>query len=287
MEILSLRSELRDFIMSDAPKPLLVIGDKGSAAREDAMKVASFLLSSDKPNLSQDYMYIGLAEDAKTLGVEDAERIIERSLILPSKASRQIILIDAFDTMTVPAQNKLLKLLEEPGTVLVIAVAYEDNVLATVKSRMQVVRYEPLSYTMFEAYCDEHGIGNPLVMYYITGGMPEGIGAADSEKDLVKVFCGVYEAALKGMSGIPEIFSLLHIVKEKDKQSFFETHRGFAGKMLSLVVSTILKADGINQETAAMMAAYNSEMPKVSSVSYTKDDFFGFFVRIMEGGINE
>ena len=281
-EATSFRPEIRDYLIGGASKSLLLVGDSQMGILKDAVDIASFLLQSDNPELCQDYMFIGLGEDKKSLGVEEAEAIIAKNLLLPATAPKQVVVVDSFNLMTVPAQNKLLKLIEESTTTVIIAVAYEDTVLPTIKSRMGVVRYAPLSMEQFEVYCCENGIDEPMVMYYLTGGIVGNIEAVDKSAEEYKTFVAVRSAlSSKGISGIGDTMTALHMVKEKDKNAFYENHRELAAKMLSLVVYSILQSEGVSDNTRHMLDVYNREISRVSSVAYTKDDFMGFFVEIM------
>ena len=52
--------------------------------------------------------------------------------------------------MTIQAQNKILKVIEECETVVILAVAYSNYVLDTVKSRLSLIEYKPLSLEEFK-----------------------------------------------------------------------------------------------------------------------------------------
>lgn len=284
MNMPELRPELRDYLMAGAPKSLLLIGDRHSKAKEDAVKVASFLLGSEFLDGLQDYLLIEPEEGAKSLGVDDADRIIAKAQTAPYSAEKQVILVDGIDLMTVPAQNKLLKLLEESVTVVVVAVAYKDTMLPTIKSRMQVVRYVPLSMAQFKSYCDENAVGDPLALYFMTGGSVSDIALAKEQAEVFETFVKVSEICKEGTSGIPEVMGTLHMVKEKDPKSFFENHSEYASKMLSLVTYQVVQAEGIDPVTERMLDTYNKDVLRMSGVSYTKDDFMNFFVQTIEGG---
>lgn len=270
------RPEIRDYLSGGAKKSLLLIGQEQTGLLKDAMDVASFLLGAEKPELCQDYMYVGLGEKEKTIGVEQAAQIVARGALLPATAEKQIILVDSFNKMNEMAQNKLLKLIEESNTAIIIAVAYEDTVLATVKSRMTVVRYLPCSMQEYETSC-ETASSSPFVLYYLTGGYT----ACSPDQKLQAIFDSVYKELLgKGFSGIPKVMDILHLIKEKDKASFYELYGEYSGKMLSLVTHSILNAEGMAERTEEMLREYGREMEKISTGSFTKDDFFNFFVQI-------
>ncbi|MGH7805388.1 MAG: DNA polymerase III subunit delta', partial [Candidatus Binatia bacterium] len=71
----------------------------------------------------------------------------------PFVASRRIAIVDDAESMTIPAQNALLKTLEEPpGNTLLVLVAENAAALtATVRSRCQRVSFRPLSADAIEA----------------------------------------------------------------------------------------------------------------------------------------
>jgi len=64
----------------------------------------------------------------------------------PVGGSRNIAVIKDADTMTVKAQNRLLKTLEEPpeGTVIVLLSENSERLLQTVRSRCVLMRLEPI-----------------------------------------------------------------------------------------------------------------------------------------------
>ena len=108
------------------------------------------------------------------------------------------------------------------------------------------------------------------------------IEAVEKDADVYKTFVSVAGTLrAKGTSGIGDVLSELHMVKEKDKLAFYENHRDLASKMLSLVAYSVLKSEGVTDRTRHMLDIYNENIQRISSVSYTKDDFMGFFVENM------
>ena len=68
---------------------------------------------------------------------EDIKKIIDNSLLVPIESDKKIFIIDNFSSANVSAQNKLLKILEEPprNTIIILLVDNENNVLPTISSR--------------------------------------------------------------------------------------------------------------------------------------------------------
>ena len=68
---------------------------------------------------------------------EDIKKIIDNSLLVPIESDKKIFIIDNFSSANISAQNKLLKILEEPprNTIIILLVDNENNVLPTISSR--------------------------------------------------------------------------------------------------------------------------------------------------------
>jgi DNA polymerase-3 subunit delta' len=75
--------------------------------------------------------------------------VIDRVGLKPGRGRVKMFIIREADRITPPAQNALLKTLEEPpgATVLVLLVSALDRLLPTTLSRCQVVRFDPLPTT--------------------------------------------------------------------------------------------------------------------------------------------
>ena len=85
------------------------------------------------------------AEADKKLKVEDAEKILEESVLTPVEGDIKLFLIGDFSEANVQTQNKLLKLLEEPpkGVYFLLGATNAHSVLTTVLSRTKKLEIEP------------------------------------------------------------------------------------------------------------------------------------------------
>lgn len=91
----------------------------------------------------------------KTLGVDDIrEQILEDVSLKQYRYRYKIYIVEQADTMTVQAQNALLKTLEEPPgyAVFLLLAQQEDAFLPTVLSRTVTLRLRPLPDTLVAAY---------------------------------------------------------------------------------------------------------------------------------------
>lgn len=84
-------------------------------------------------------------ENGKRFTVEDAEKITEESTLKPVEGEKKAFVISDFDGATPAAQNKLLKLLEEPpeGVVFLLGACTAYPVLSTVLSRVKTLDIPP------------------------------------------------------------------------------------------------------------------------------------------------
>ena len=99
-------------------------------------------------------------KDEKKFVVEDVDAITEESTLKPVEGDQKIFIIDNFALSTPAAQNKLLKLLEEPptGVSFLIGTTSAHPVLATVLSRVKVLEIPPFAEKdLLTALQNEHG----------------------------------------------------------------------------------------------------------------------------------
>ena len=85
-------------------------------------------------------------EKEKKLLVEDAEKILEESMLAPVESGKKVFLVGDFAEANAQTQNKLLKLLEEPpqGVIFLLGATSAFSVLTTVLSRTK--KLEILSF---------------------------------------------------------------------------------------------------------------------------------------------
>ncbi len=104
-----------------------------SVARDLASEITPY--AEDIHTISAD----GLSVKDKTV-----EELLERLRLKPLVGDRKAAIIKDADTMTVRAQNRLLKTLEEPpgGSVIILISGNSEHLLPTVRSRCVLFRFE-------------------------------------------------------------------------------------------------------------------------------------------------
>lgn len=100
--------------------------------------------------------------------VADSNEIVAEAYVKPVNLPNKIFIIKNFDVSTEEAQNKLLKILEEPpkNVYFLLHAKSEDRVLPTIKSRCEKIKIPPLDEETIEKYSD-NALANILGGGYI------------------------------------------------------------------------------------------------------------------------
>jgi DNA polymerase-3 subunit delta' len=93
-----------------------------------------------------DFDYVALMPKRSFVLIEQVRELIGHLGIKPSRAPLRTAIIDDAETLNIPAQNALLKTLEEPPgyTVIFLIADNPTSLLDTVRSRLRPVHFPPL-----------------------------------------------------------------------------------------------------------------------------------------------
>src|SRR5579862_2850398 len=107
-----------------------------------------------------DFTYVSRPVGRSEVLIDQVRDLIARLGVRPSRSPVRMAIIDDAEVLGEPAQNALLKTLEEPpGHAIIIMVsASERALLDTVRSRMRVVRFPALQPADIEAILAAHGV---------------------------------------------------------------------------------------------------------------------------------
>ncbi|MBP3619259.1 MAG: hypothetical protein J6J24_01215 [Clostridia bacterium] len=102
-------------------------------------------------------------KNGEKLLVADSNEIVSESFVKPVNLPYKIFIINNFDVSTEEAQNKLLKILEEPpkNVFFLLSAKSEERVLPTIKSRCDKIKIQPLSNEEISLYC-QNSLANIL-----------------------------------------------------------------------------------------------------------------------------
>ncbi len=95
-----------------------------------------------------------------TLTIETIRRLRASAALLPLESERRLLIVDDAETLLEPAQQALLKTLEEPprGVTLVLLADEPDVLLETVRSRCQEIAVRPIAQAAVEQALHSKGV---------------------------------------------------------------------------------------------------------------------------------
>lgn len=188
----STKLELEQFARRPSHAVLLV-GSEGMGKRTAAEQLACVILDLAEVETLERYPHarVIIPEDGKDTISIDAVRDLRQFTKLKIAGSQtrpqRVIIIDEAQTMTVEAQNALLKLLEEPpeGTVFLLNVTNIQELLPTVRSRAQQITIKQPTRKQLENYFATQGFDASQVRsaYLMSGGLPGLMHALLHDKD--------------------------------------------------------------------------------------------------------
>lgn len=128
---------------------LLFVGPEGVGKMAAAREFAAALLSTPTPEAHPDFFLLERERDRKTgklhgsIVIEQVQTLTGRLALGAFMGGWKVCVLDGADLLKDAAANALLKTLEEPRpkTVLILLAASEDDVMPTVRSRCQVLRF--------------------------------------------------------------------------------------------------------------------------------------------------
>ena len=193
------------------PHALLFTGPKSSAPRLTALELTKALLCSKtvpagscdqcddcrmlEGSVHPDFLIVEPPEEgSRVIKVEAIRQIAARANLRPLRAARKVFLIDSAEAMNETAQNALLKTLEEPpGDTVFVLIAYAvENLLPTIRSRMQTLYFLPEASAVTDPAVDK--IKNQLLDFILSGNF-----AAAAAPDLSKTERDALAKALDGL----------------------------------------------------------------------------------------
>ena len=150
---------LRRLIASNRiPNGLLFWGPSGVGKTQTAIAFAKALLCPEHADPASpdaaiarkidhgnhpDLRIVAPVKKSRNIDVEAIDSIIEMASLRPTQSAWRVIVVSDAERMRGPAQNHLLKTLEEPPgrTVFILITEYPEFLLPTIRSRCQRVRF--------------------------------------------------------------------------------------------------------------------------------------------------
>ena len=110
--------------------------------------------SSCLSHLNDNHLAINEINGADKNGVDDVRGIIERCQVNTINSKYRVFIVDECHQMSKPAQNAMLKLLEDPpqDTVFILCTTEEDKLLETIRSRARILRFGTVPRDLVTGY---------------------------------------------------------------------------------------------------------------------------------------
>jgi DNA polymerase III subunit delta' len=149
-------------------------GPAGSGKRDAARAFAAALLAEgagDPDNAAQrarngvhpDLTWVAPSGAHEMLRSDVSEAVVAAATHTPFESARRLFVLERVDTMNDEAANTLLKTLEEPPSYVVLILLSDrpDQVLPTIASRCQPVRFDAVAPSQLAAALEADGVAGP------------------------------------------------------------------------------------------------------------------------------
>ncbi len=213
---------LNSYARSQNPGPLILQEKRGLGKRQAAMDVITQLMGCDSDELHKNPDFFLLDRQQDTIKVEDVLALLDKSSLAAIKGKKFFLVCNA-EKMNVQAQNKLLKLLEDKNhTNVLIFLCNQDALLETIKSRYNIILFNPLSVEEITPYFMEKGIAQEELLFaaYLCDFCPHALENMDDYYPALLETCKKLMLARKK----EDFFRILHLIREKDPENFYEVH---------------------------------------------------------------
>lgn len=162
-----------------------------------------------------DFAVFTRPEDKQEFPVDVARDVVANLALRPVRGRGRVCVLDEADLLNEEAANCLLKSLEEPpqGSVLVLLATGTDTQLPTIRSRCQVVRFNPLASADLKLVLIDQGVTDPADLerlVRVSGGCV-GRALALADKDVAEFRHGMLNAFTVTK---PDSFAFAKLVNE-------------------------------------------------------------------------
>ena len=132
-------------------------GIDGIGKKKFSQELSKILLDTQNVDSSPDC--INIYPDGNSIKIAQIRKLQTDIIIKPHK-NYKIYIINQADSMTIEAQNALLKTLEEPPeyAIIILITSNKEALLDTIKSRCEIIKFLPISILDLNNYLINKGI---------------------------------------------------------------------------------------------------------------------------------
>lgn len=168
------------FCQNKVPHAIIIEGEKGLGKKTFANIIAQTAVCSNlsnglacghcvncqkmSKNIHPDVIYPEKSGVLQTYNVATVRKIRADAFVVPNEAATKVYILSDVDNMGIPAQNALLKVLEEPpkNVIFILTCVNSANVLPTIRSRTLQFALKPVSQTELRDYLEAKFQGKNL-----------------------------------------------------------------------------------------------------------------------------
>jgi len=127
-----------------------------------------------KAESNPDFINIYPEEEGKAIKVDQIRDLIEKISLTSHRDGYRVILISPADALNINASNSLLKTLEEPpaNTILILITDKPSKLMATIRSRTQLVRFDLPTQEQSLQWLSEQNIEKSDLVLKLSAGAP-------------------------------------------------------------------------------------------------------------------
>lgn len=244
---------------------LAIIAPRGSGKTYLAKHITARLLVVEPVQVeNHQYVKVVTPDEKLSIKIEHAKEVVRflRLKTTGDNAIRRVIIIEHGETMTLDAQNMLLKLLEEPpaDTVIVITVSDRTAMLSTIMSRVQTLTvYNPAEQELRSAFK-----GTPSAVldnaYKLSGGKP-GLMKALVDNDTDHPLIAAIEEVKTLLAGdqFTRLLAVDEITKNKRSMLIVQALSFMAETTINLMSQKADSHAGIQKWTTILMHSNEAE----------------------------
>lgn len=243
--------EINRYLEKKNPGCLILSGPKHIGKFSMSQIIAKQLLCNDYDgdiSVHPDYMCI--VPENGTVRIGQIRALKSKAALTCAVSKQKVYVIDDADTMSVSAQNAILKLIEDDNRENIIIFVNHGVLLDTIRSRCTEIIFSPIEKDYGDRVLNLISDGRPgLFMLHKNSEF------RNSMEELI--------LCLENLSNPREILECVHGVKEKDKEFFFEKYSKEEMQIcLSIMENIFLEAivkQGISVSTENMEKIYTPE----------------------------
>ena len=132
-------------------------GIDGIGKKKLSQELSKILLDTENVENSPDY--INIYPDGNSIKIAQIRKL-QTDIIVKPHNQYKIYIINQAESMTIEAQNALLKTLEEPPeyAIIILITSNKEALLDTIKSRCEIIKFLPISLVDLNNYLISQGI---------------------------------------------------------------------------------------------------------------------------------